>query len=323
MSRALLTLLLAALALGTAQAQSDDLFVIGTNTGGIVRATPSGLVTPYAQVNAALGLGAVGFAIDAHGFLYFAAPEQPNPVGERQDAIYRVDSTGAVTVFARGFKQLGMLAFAPDGTLFSATNSIIYKISPSGMVTSMPTSITGPTGMAFAANGTLFMASVTDNAILEVNPATGTFTPFATGLGHPEGLAFDPSGTLFVADIYLNQVKRLSSTGAATVVAQVPLARSLAFGPQGVLYITSENADAVYQLDKTGALTQFITGLDKPLNLAFNHPLVKPLAATPAPNPALSVGLMVACGLPALVLIIGLVVWLLFREKKEKHSDSN
>ncbi|HVU38300.1 MAG TPA: SMP-30/gluconolactonase/LRE family protein [Opitutales bacterium] len=314
MTRVWLFLLLAALLPRLAQAQTDDLFVVNSRTGNIVRVTPAGVITPFAHVNEVQGLGAVGFAVNAHGNLYLAVPDPASPPGYE---IYEVDHTGAGKVFARGFPPLGLLAFAADGTLFAGASGKIFKISPAGAVESLPTNITGPTGLAFDTQGTLFVADIAHGDILKVNPKTGAATPFASGLNHPEGLAFDAAGNLFVTDFYVNSVLRVSGTGKTTLLGSVPLARCLAFDREGNLYISSENTDTVYVMDKVGALRPFVSGLDMPLNLAFNHPLLKPADVAPTPPAAaIPLGLLLGIIIPVALIIIVATLVLMAKENK-------
>ena len=177
MTRAVLLLLLGALAPGMAPTPTNDLFVVNSNNGNIVRVLPSGEVTPFSHLDEIMGLGAVGFAVNARGYLYLAAPVRTSGLGGY--AIYQVDNTGKTSVFASGFPQLGMLAFAADGTLFAGASGTLYKISPAGTVTSLPTGVSGPTGMAFDAHGTLYVSNVSNGSIVKVNPDTGAVTPFA------------------------------------------------------------------------------------------------------------------------------------------------
>lgn len=315
MTRTLLLWFMVVFGPALAQAQtSNDLFVVNSRSGDIVRVTPAGVITPFAHVDEVQGLGAVGFAVNTHGDLYLAVPDPSSPP---EYEIYEVDHTGAGKVFARGFPQLGLLAFAVDGTLYAGASGKIYKISAAGAVESLPTGINGPTGMAFDTHGTLFVANIANGSILKVNPKTGASTPFATGLNHPEGLAFDGEGNLFVADFYINTIVRVSRTGATTTVTSVPMARSLAFDRAGNLYISSENANAIYLLDKSGNVRHFVSGLSMPLNLAFNHPLLQPTPADPASPPEkLPLWLLLAIIIPVALIIIVATVILMAKENK-------
>ncbi len=325
MYRVILILLLGSpLVWSTARAQTDDLFVVNNNAV-ITRVSPQGTVTPYATAKGIAGVGAIGFARDFKGNLYLAAPEQePGAPSAASYAIYRMDTSGQTTVFARGFPQLGMLAFDAHGNLFADTINCLFKISPAGTVTKLPTNISGPSGLAFDQKGALFVANIGDGTIRKVNAATGVNEIFARGFDHPEGLAFDDAGNLFVTDFYAGMVMRVSPTGVVSSFAQVRQARNLAIGPDGNLYVSSEGAGAIFKVNPTGGVSVFANQLNYPLNLSFNHPLLKlanadaPASVAPAGSPAL----IIACAAPAVILLAAIIIWLLFR-KKEPPPDVN
>ncbi len=319
MTRAFLLLLLAMLAPGLAQAQPGFYFVINSRNGDIMHVSPAGVSTRYAHLDQVEGLGAIGFAMGKNGNLFVSAPENG---GSNPYAIFQVDTTGKVSKLVGGFPQLGMMTVAPNGTIFTASINKLYKISPlGGAVTTLSTTIAGPTCMTFDTSGRLYVSDASTGTIDQVNPNTGDAKPYATGINHPEGLAFDTSGNLYVADIYTNTVQRVSTTGVVTLVAQMPLPRSLAFDAKGNLYITSESANAVYIMDKSESFRQASSGFNMPLNIAFTQDPPGGIALTAVPPVKFPVGLMIACLIPAILLLATIIAWLMLRNKNQPSED--
>jgi streptogramin lyase len=59
----------------------------------------------------------------------------------------------------------------------------------------------------------------------------------AAGFNDPQGLAVSPSGVIFVADSRNNRVRRISSQGVVSTIANSSYPSSIAFGPDEELYV--------------------------------------------------------------------------------------
>jgi sugar lactone lactonase YvrE len=147
---------------------------------------------------------------------------EPDDESAEPEAILALTPTGALTVFADGFRALRGIV-AGDGVLFAATDGrrgeaktegVVFQIpilpgaragAPAAL--GLPGSFTRPTALAQDRLGALFLTTQelsTDGqrarrTIAKLHP-DGRISLFAAGLDHPQGLGFDPKGNLYVAD---------------------------------------------------------------------------------------------------------------------------
>ncbi len=321
-----------------AMAQTDDLFV-GTipqgrrGAGSIVRVTPAGTDATFANIDRALAM-----AVDSQGTLYISA--EGGAGGVSTNIIYKLDKTGKATVFTYGPPQSGltntMMAFdAVDNLYAGSTVGVVYKISPSGVFTVLASGMGLPAGLAFDAGGVLFVSDDAKGTISKVDTATGAITPYASGIASPQGLAFDASGDLMVASYGGDAIMRITRAGVATPFAHVPRPGKLAFDSKANLYVTSSGpvaVNAIYKVDKSGAVSLFygFSGGMRGLGaMAFNRPLVNTVAAkssstgskpTAIPSPGdtnkrLPTALIIALCIPAIILTLAALCWLVVRKK--------
>jgi sugar lactone lactonase YvrE len=140
-------------ACGLAFAPDGTLFV-GDRSGTIFRVDPQGRATTFALLPASVA--AFHVAIGPDRALYVTAPTLSS-----YDPLYRIDTSGTVTAFARFGRPQG-LAFDPAGTLFVvealAGSSGLYRVPRDGdpeLVLAGP----GLVGVAFDGHGTLVVSS--------------------------------------------------------------------------------------------------------------------------------------------------------------------
>ena len=147
---------------------------------------------------------------------------EPDDESAEPEVILALTSTGALTVFADGFRALRGIV-AGDGVLHAATDGRRGHTRAEGVVFRIPVlpgaragaavplgrtgSFTRPTALAQDRLGALFVSAQEVRAdgqpikrgVAKVH-ADERVSLFAGGLGTPQGLAFDSTGNLYVAD---------------------------------------------------------------------------------------------------------------------------
>jgi len=131
-----------------------------------------------------------------------------------------------------------------------------------------PTRIRGAQAVKLGPDGLLYVTSEMSQQILRYRNDTLEFVDvFATIPGiDPTGFAFAPNGDVYVAGFKTDQVRRLSSAGAAIDIP-VPAGTAgldgpdngIAFGPDGNLYVPGYNSSNVIRHDpRTGTTTAVV-----------------------------------------------------------------
>ena len=147
---------------------------------------------------------------------------EPDDESAEPEAILALTPTGALTIFADGFRALrgivvgdGVLYAATDGRRGEAqTDGVVFQIpilpgarAGAASVLGFPASFTKPTALAQDRLGALFVTTQelgtdgqrTSRAIAKLHP-DGRVSLFAGGFDYPQGLGFDSAGNLYVAD---------------------------------------------------------------------------------------------------------------------------
>ncbi len=155
---------------------------------------------------------------------------EPDDESAEPEVILALTATGAVTVFADGFRGLRGIV-AGDGLLYAATDGrrgdaradgVLFRIpvlpgARAGVPTPLgaPNSFAKPTALAQDRLGALFVttqelgiASQRIRRAVAKLQADGRVSVFAGGLDQPQGVAFDSAGNLYVADGAAGRVLR-------------------------------------------------------------------------------------------------------------------
>jgi len=169
-----------------------------------------------------LDIGEDGTVFVAARRLTRGTDPEPDDESAEPEAILALTPTGALTIFADGFRALrgivagdGVLYAATDGRRVEAkTDGVVFQIpilpgARAGAPTALgfPGSFTRPTALAPDRLGALFLTTQevstdgqqTRRAIAKLHP-DGRVSLFAGGLDHPQGLGVDSAGHLYVAD---------------------------------------------------------------------------------------------------------------------------
>jgi sugar lactone lactonase YvrE len=182
---------------GLAFDSAGNLFVANTAGNTIVKFTPEGVGTIFADADDGL-LGPVSLAFDAVGNLYVTNVDGGGPPTDGR--VLKFTPDGIASVFnGRGFDSPYGLAFDGDGNLYVSNldSSVIEKFSPNGTDLGVFASsgCNHPLGIMFDRAGKLYVANQ-GNATIERYSRNGTdLGVFATTRGGPHFLALAPAQT--------------------------------------------------------------------------------------------------------------------------------
>jgi len=189
---------------GMAFDKAGNLFVANFNDGTIMKFTPGGVSSVFAQTGS---WGIYGLAFDAAGNLYAADCNF--------NTIEKITPGGVCSVFANTYRPWA-LAFDSTGDLYATGpyNNTIMRFTPDGVGSTFAhAGLAFPWGLAFDNLGNLYVGNQSGNTI-EKFTVDGSPSLFAkTGLSAPQGLAIDSAGDLYAANFSTMAIEKFSPAG--------------------------------------------------------------------------------------------------------------
>ncbi len=189
-------------------AASAQPYVISTYAGG---APP--VAAPIQGTSVSIG-APISVAADERGNVYFASPDL--------NAVFKLDPSGLLARVA-GSSRLG---YSGDGGPATAANMNLWFGNASAV----------SSGLAVENAGNLFLADTTNHCVRRVSPGGIITTVAGTGVAgfsgdggpavdakllYPWGVAVDPEGKLFIMDAFNFRVRKVSTSGIITTLANV------------------------------------------------------------------------------------------------------
>ncbi|MFN8467379.1 MAG: hypothetical protein U0X20_17610 [Caldilineaceae bacterium] len=113
--------------------------------------------------------------------------------------------------------------------------------------------IHSPNGIKAGPDGNLYVASVTEQAIVVIDPATGEIVKRLgpeVGVDGPDDLAFGPDGSIYWTNFFEGSVGRLAPDGTASSQVVAPGVNPIAVAQDGRVFVgLAFLGDALYELD--------------------------------------------------------------------------
>jgi len=147
----------------------NDLYVTEPNHGELDKITVAGEISRVADISATQG-HAVPTALAVHNGDFYVTSLGTFPVHRGTQKVYRVSTSGQVTVFASGLTAALGLAFDSQGRLYVLETSTqdnaeptpgtgrVVRVSASGDLEVVASSLTTPTAMTFGPDGQLYVS---------------------------------------------------------------------------------------------------------------------------------------------------------------------
>jgi streptogramin lyase len=200
---------------GIAFDSSGNLYCSSQQTNSIIKITPAGVKTTFANNVGISIVTPIGLAFDISGNLYCASSSNGN--------IIQITPIGLKTVFVSGLNVPFSLAFDSSGNLYCADagNNNIIKITRSKVVSTFANSLGGsPRGIAIDNSGNVYYINGFGGTLFKITSDGTTKTQFATGLGDTAApfLAFDISGNLYCSNGNSGIIRKITTTGTVTTV---------------------------------------------------------------------------------------------------------
>jgi sugar lactone lactonase YvrE len=218
-----------------------------------------------------------GLVAAQDGSKYISTSSQ-NPSIDHYDRIYKVTSTGTVSVLAElPAGCLQGLAQEPDGDLLGTMRctGALYRIHLDGQwETLLPgNGMATPQAMAFNLAGELLVNNDESGRIIKVQDGRGQF--FYAGISYIPPfafMAFLPSGDFYYSEAapgFTPHLSRISPGGKATEVTEaLGWPSGLAFSLTGQLFAAENMTGTISMVSPSGERTPFVFGLTRPQPLA-------------------------------------------------------
>jgi hypothetical protein len=190
-----------------------------------------------------------GLALGPSGELY---------IGTFGSELHVMDRTGAIRLFADGFKVTSGIAVDKNGFVYQADfgDAKVYKISPDGSERSVyaDENLVGPVGMVFDSKGNLFVVNCDGGSVARITP-DGTSTIFARSplFYCTNGITINERDELFIVNYHDGNLLKVLPDGSVHFVAEAPSRNNAhAVYVDGNLFVTANKEGRLYIVDEMG-----------------------------------------------------------------------
>ncbi|HTS48638.1 MAG TPA: IPT/TIG domain-containing protein [Bryobacteraceae bacterium] len=206
---------------GIALDSAGNWYIADSANNRIRQIASTGIVTTYAGTSTAGFAGDNGQATLAElsGPLSVAVDSLQNVyvADSGNNALRKITPGGVISTVSNQLNAPSYVAVAPDQSVYVADtgNNRVVRFAVSGDLQTV-TQIVAPRAVVLDQQGNLFVSG--QSSVLKISPA-GTLSTVLDGLNAPRGLAITPHGDLLIAETGANVIRRVSSSGVATVIA--------------------------------------------------------------------------------------------------------
>lgn len=223
---------------GMAYDASGNLFVANWSAGTVLRFSPDGRRSVFAQ-----GLsGPSGLAISSAGDIYVAS--------YNEDLVWRFAPNGAQTVFVRGLATPAGLSFDARGRLLIANRRThqILAAHPDGKIEIAAEGLQTPVGAVELPNGELLVSNIAGGISLVSSGLRAR--SINSDLASPgPGIVRAGADAAYVVDYGGTTVSRVDRSGQRTVIADgLSSPVGLALAPDGSLTVATWGANAAFRI---------------------------------------------------------------------------
>ncbi len=138
---------------------NGDLYAVEPNHGELDKITPKGVISRVIDISAAEG-HIVPTAVTWHNGYFYVGNLDLFPITAGSSSIYKISTSGSISVFATGFTSVTGVAFDELGGLYVLENTTgnlfptpgsgdIIRVDPSGTRTTIASGLNLPTAMTF------------------------------------------------------------------------------------------------------------------------------------------------------------------------------
>lgn len=231
---------------------AGDLYIADAANNRIRKITPAGVITTVAGTGDAGWKGDNGQAAQAqlNGPLSVAVDSLHNVyiADTGNNSLRRITPGGVISTVSSQLNAPSYVVIGPDQSVYVADtgNNRVVRFTPSGGMNTI-TQLLAPAAVLVDSQGDLFVSGPTK--VVKLTPA-GTLSVILEGLNAPRGLALTPDGDLLVVETGANVIRRISSSGAVTVIAGNGIAGFS--GDGGVATIAQLNTPEDLALNSSG-----------------------------------------------------------------------
>lgn len=252
---------------GIALDGAGNWYIADSANNRIRQISSAGIITTYAGTGAAGAAGDNGQATLAElsGPLSVAVDSLENlyVADTGNNALRKITPGGVISTVSNQLHAPSYVAVVPDQSVYVADtgNNRVVRFAVSGDMSTVARML-GPTAVVAGPQGNLFVSGQT--SVVKLAPA-GTQSVVLDGLSAPRGVALMSNGDLLIAETGANVVRRVSSSGAVTVIAgdgaagfsgdggsataaRLNTPEDLAVDPTGVVWIADSNNNRVRSL---------------------------------------------------------------------------